>query len=168
MNLLIAFREVFKHLVPLPIRGDKMVSWIGALMAPIQSLNYDFVSWGTDLRYELKFNGQVFSLENRLNDEFDNALRRIYIDDPSGQQIFTAYVFNEIEKQPPLSLYNKADNIAVLGNVIIRNKPELIVTDDFVVHVPVAILNAANQIQMRAVIDKYRIAGKRYTFNPIP
>lgn len=164
INLGLNFKEVFKHLVPAPLRGERFVAWLGSLFAPLQSLNAQFADWGAEVRYDLRFNGQVIYLEHLLNDQFDSTLRRIYIDDPSGQQVFTPYVFNLVEVQPPLHLYNVADAKPIDENIVIRNTSELVVTDDFVVHVPTGVFNATVEAQMSDLIDRYRIAGKRYTF----
>lgn len=164
MNLYLNFREVFQYLIPTWIRGEKFVAWLGAILEPVQTLNQSFADWASAVRYDLRFNGQVIYLEHVLNDQFDDTLRRIYIDDPAGQQIFTPYVFNKAEQQPPLYLYNVADALDTEDNIVIYNVSELEVTEDFVVHVPSGIFNPAAEVQMRGLIDKYRIAGKRYTF----
>lgn len=164
MNVGINFKAVFQYLVPFRIRQSRMVEYMAALLAPLQVINGYFASHVETIRYDLKFNGQVMYLEHVLNDKFDNTLRRVYIDDPSGQQIFTPYVFNRIEQQPPLHLFNVADAKPLLENIVLRNQVELLVTTDFVVKVPVGIFNSTIQVQMSDLIDRYRIAGKRYTF----
>ncbi len=164
INLFVNFKEVFKYLIPTPLRGNRFVAWIGALLEPLQTVNGYFSTWGATVRYYLRFNGQVIYLEHLLNDQFDDTLRRVYIDDPSGQQIFTPYVFNQVEQQPPLYLYTVADAKPLLENIVLRNTMELVVTDDFIVHVPAGIFDSTIQIQMSRLIDKYRIACKRYSF----
>lgn len=165
INLVINFRTVFQHLVPQPIRGTKLVNWLGSLLEPIQSLNFGFDAAGTVIRYDLSFNGQVIYLEHVLNDQFDPGDRSIYIDDPGDVQIVTPYVFNQVEQQPPLYLYNIADAMDNEDNVVLYNQGELgAITNEFIVHVPEAIFNDATEALMRVLIDKYRIAGKRYSF----
>lgn len=165
MNVFINFKTVFQFLIPYRIRQSRMVEFMGALLAPLQTVNGYFSAHVDMIRYDLKFNGQVMYLEHVLNDQFDDTLRRIYIDDPSGQQIFTPYIFNRIEQQPPLHLFNVADAKPVDENIVLRNTVELVVTTDFVVHVPAGIFNPTMEVQMRDLIDRYRIAGKRYTFD---
>jgi hypothetical protein len=165
INLYLNFKEVFQYLIPAPIRGVRFVAWLGAMFGPLQSLNVLLFDKGAQIRYDLRFTGQVVSLEHLLNDQFDNTLRRIYIDDPSGQQILTPYVFNKVEAQPPLNLFNKADGKPIFEQIVLRNKVELLgTTDDFIVHVPTVIFSSAIESQMRFFIDRYRIAGKRYSF----
>lgn len=163
MNLGLAFKTVFSFLIPFVLRQDRMVEWIGALLQPLQTLNDTFVLWASGLRYFLRFNGQVLYLEHVLNDQYDASLRRIFIDDPVGNVVITTYVHNRIEFQPPLYLYNIAD--ASEFDPVVYNTSELFVSeDDFVVHVPTAAFSPAIEVQMRDLIDKYRIAGKRYSF----
>lgn len=162
INLGLNFRQVFKYLVPSLIRGERFEAWIGALLQPVQTLNEGFVSDAESIRYFLRFTGQVVYLEHLLNDLFDNNLRRIYIDDPSDIQIITPYVFNKVEQQPPIFIYNKVEGEDA---VFIYTKAELgLGTDDFIVHVPTGIFNPTIETQMSFYIDKYRIAGKRYSF----
>jgi len=163
MNLGLNFKEVFKYLIPFRLRGIRAVEWVASLLAPLQSLNAVFVAWAGGVRYFLAFNGQVVYLEHVLNDQFDASLRRIYIDDPSGVVIITTYVHNKVEQQPPLYLYNVSD--ASPSNPTVYNTSEIFTgTDDFVVHVPVGVFSPAVQVQMSALINQYRIAGKRYSF----
>lgn len=163
MNLGLNFKEVFKYLIPFQIRGNRIVEWVAALLAPVQSLNVVFSAWAGGVRYFLAFNGQVVYLEHVLNDQFDASLRRIYIDDPGGTVIVTTYVHNKIEQQPTLYLYNVAD--ADPNNPIIYNTSEIYTsTDDFIVHVPAGVFSPTVQVQMSALINQYRIAGKRYSF----
>ena len=163
MNLGLNFKTVFSYLVPYQLRKSRTVEWIGALLQPLQSLNDGFVEWAADVRYFLAFNGQVVYLEHVLNDTFDNSLRRIYIDDPAGNIAITTYVHNKVEQQPPLYLYNVDD--ASNENPLVYNQAELFVSDDdFIVYVPVGIFNPTVEVQMRDLIDQYRIAGKRYSF----
>lgn len=164
MNVFIVFKTVFKFLIPFSIRNPKMVEFVGALLQPLQTVNGWFVDFVEGTRYDLRFNGQVVYLEHVINDQFDTNFRRIYIDDPAGQQVFAPYIFNRIEEQPPLYLFTISDAKPLLENIVLRNASELVVTTDFVVYVPVSIFTTALQVQISALIDKYRIAGKRYTF----
>jgi hypothetical protein len=161
MNVGLAFAVVMLHLVPLPIRGAKMSAWIGALMAPLQSLNNGLVTWVSAKRYAMQFNGQEMYLEHYLNDVFDSQ-RRIYIDDPGGTVVLSDYVWNKPEVQNDLVIYNKSEaaQTAIIENIAPVGK------GDFVVFVPTGIYSLAIEKVMRRHIDQYRIAGKVYTFQP--
>ena len=165
-NLGLNFKEGMKTLIPIPIRGVKMVDWIGALLAPLQTLNDDFATWAGTTRYELKFTGQVVYIEHVLNDSFDNALRRIYITDPSGTFVLTVFLFNAVEQQAQTYYYNKAENST--ANPVHRNLSEVFTTaDDFIVKIPDSLNVPLTVAQMRKLINRYRAAGKRYSFSNI-
>lgn len=165
-NLSLNFKEGFKYLIPLSVRKGRMVDWMGAALKPLQTLNGTFVAKASAIRYDLRFNGQVMYLERRLNDQYDPTNRAIYIDDPSGAYVFSFYVFNMIESQPTATVWNISE--AKPPQQYLRNLVELIVGfGDFVVFVPTAINTSNNQIGMRAIINKYRAAGKQYSFSSI-
>lgn len=164
INLEISFKVVFKYLLPYPLRRDRMVDWLGSMLAGLQTVNGYFAAWAAGVRYALRFNGQVQYLEHVLNDGYDLSLRRIYIDDPAGQQIIVPYIHNRIEQQPPRYLFNAADAVPLLSNIVLKNTAELGTTVDFIVHVPVGIYDPTVELGLRKIIEKYRIAGKRYSF----
>lgn len=164
-NLGINFKEVSKYLVPLPVRGARFVSWLGTLLAPLQSLNATFKSWGDGLRYDLRFTGQVIYLEHILNDLYDPSLRRIYIADPSGSYSITTTLWNFVEAQARTFFYNFSEGQPA---PVARNYSEVFVAGvDFVVKIPASLSVTLTLNRMRKLIDRYRPAGKRYIFETI-
>lgn len=139
---------------------NKHLSWIRAVLAPLQILNGDLVTLVADIRYRMNLTGQVIYLEHYLNDLFDNVERRIYIEDDTPTlpvHLFnkadglsgTIVIYNKVEGEPGPYLYNRADFNAQF---------------DFVVKVPAAIpLTPIFQSQVRAAVNQYRQAGKRFT-----
>lgn len=160
MNFGINFSQTVIHLVPHIIRGPKMIAWLGALMAGLQSVNGAFTFWLDAKRYAMRFNGQVMYLERYLNDQFDNSLRRIYIDDPTGNTVLSDFVWNKAEQQNDLIIKNKAEG-GVQTYIEPKQAPG---AGDFVVFLPSSLYSAAADKVMRRHIDIYRIAGKTYTF----
>lgn len=152
---------VFK-LIPVKIRGNNFAGWIGSLVQPIQSLNVLLVSFITKIRYDLLFTGQVVYLEHILNDVFDASTRAIYIDDPAVY-VEENYIFNHPETSDTLIVYNKVE---AQPELYIFNAEEYnSLNVDFIVFIPDTIVfNAAVEVQMRAVIDRYRHVGRRYRF----
>lgn len=165
MNLGLNFKAVFASLIPLSFRSAKITDWMGANLAPLQSLNETFADWADGIRYNVSFTGQVIYLEHALNDRYDSTLRRIYIEDPSGTQVLTTTLYNQIEQQAQTIMWNKAE---AQPSPIFRNLAEVFTTgDDFIVKIPSAINTTINQAKMRRLIDRYRTAGKRYSFSNI-
>lgn len=166
MNLNIDFKNVFAFLIPVALRGQKFIDWMGALLTPMKSINTIFANEAAVIRYDLAFNGQVIYLQHRLNNDFDFVLRRIYIDDPAGAQVFSFFIWNTIEQQPPPIVWNIAE--AVAPKQYLRNFAELIVTGgDFVVFLPASLNTSTFQPLFKRIINQYRPAGKRYTFTSI-
>jgi hypothetical protein len=86
-----------------------------------------------------------------LNDRFDATSRRIYIG--NGQNKERIYIYTPLENKPlflgKVPLYNPSD---YGGNGI-----------DFIVWVPTAIIvNEQDLIEMAALVNRYRLAGKRF------
>jgi len=154
--------ELAKGLIPLKIRGDKFKAWVQALLEPVQTLNESFVDTVDALRYEQQFNGQVVYLEHILNDQFDPDTRAICIDDPESY-IDENYIYNADEAPQTLTLYNISEG---QPSLFIYTIEEVAANDDFVVYVPDTItFDAAEEVQARAVINRYKLAGKRYSFS---
>lgn len=161
MNLKLDFKANFKYLIPAQIRGVRFVAWLGSLFAPLQSLNTTFKTWGDGVRYNLQFTGQVIYLEHILNDLFDLVLRRTFITDPAGTYAITTIFWNRVEAQATVYCWNIAE--AQPAQITLRNFSEVFVTGyDFLVKIPSALNVTLTKNQMRKIIDRYRMAGKRY------
>jgi hypothetical protein len=160
---MVIFDKLKAHLPPI-LRGvQTLIAWLRVLAAPLQVLSQLYDLYLVFKRYELTFNGQVIYLEHRLNDEFDDDLRRIYIDDPQPTNIQPRIVTNRAENQPTLTFYNRADNQTT---IILYRQAELQTRFSFVVFVPTSILNNY-QNAIKSVVNFYRIAGVNWTFQAI-
>ena len=98
--------------------------------------------------YNLAHNGQVCYLRKALNDRFDIAQRRIKIID--GNKYKREYIYTDGEQKPRF-----------LGTMYLRDDADYSDTGvDFIVLIPAG-LNY-NDYEMRALIDFYKLASKRY------
>nr|DAJ30014.1 MAG TPA: hypothetical protein [Caudoviricetes sp.] len=143
-------------LTPTFLRGRRMVAWLRVLTAPLASLHYAFTEKRTQDLYKLAHNGQVCYLEKALNDRFDRQSRRIRIED--GTRYKQEYIYTQAENRPrivspenPMILYPRG-YYADIGV-------------DFIVKVPREIYKT-NDYEMKALIDFYRLASKRYKIEP--
>lgn len=146
-----------KQAVPSFIRGAKLLSYLKALLAPLNTLIVLFNTYVSNSRYLANFTGQEVYLEHLLNDRFDPVQRRIYIDDGVAA-ILPPFVFNKVE-QRPVYVYNKVEN----QPLYIYNKTEYGVGNDFIVYVPNAILNTLTQTQIEATVLLYKLASKQFS-----
>ena len=125
-----------------------MLAWLRALHFPLIKVVDDFNFNRNQNLYNLAHNGQVCYLRKALNDRFDIAQRRIKIID--GNKYKREYIYTDGEKKPKF-----------LGTIYLRDDADYSDTGvDFVVLIPAG-LNY-NDYEMRALIDFYKLASKRY------
>ncbi len=160
LNLTFDFRTNMRLLVPFKIRGQRFAAWMSALLTPLHTVNADFSAVASDIRYKADFTGQVMYLEHYLNDVYDSAQRRIYIDDPAETQIERKVVFNKNDSENTLIVGNKSEG----ANTYLSNQDASVTSVDFIIHAPSTVFVDADELEWRAHIDQYRIAGKTYTF----
>jgi hypothetical protein len=147
-------------LVPPDLRQSRLLAFLNALLAPLQEVNQRFIDLVGVLFYKTSFNGQVIYLEHLINDAYDNEQRRCYIDDPSGILQQPLYVYHKYEGQIDPVIYTKAENGT---QPIIYGETEDDLLPDFIVYMPADAYTSLNEPNLRAIINQYRIAGKRYT-----
>ena len=136
--------------------------WFIALLSPLQTLHAYFLSFRESRLYKIEHTGQVWSLENVLNDAFDTDARRIYITD--GVLVQPLYVYRRIEERP-LYVRKRAENTPLY----LRRRSENEDNDkDFIVHIPIELQPqdeadlASFTAQVVALVDFYKIASKTY------
>lgn len=135
-------------LVPTFLRKQKHLAWLRMLHFPIIKVVDDFNFRRDETLYNLKHNGQVCYLRKVLNDRFDISQRRIKIID--GNQFKRKYIYTDGEQKPQY-----------LGVMFLRDDADYEDTSvDFIVQVPLKLVY--NDYEMKALIDFYKLAGKRY------
>ena len=127
-----------------------MMAWLYSFTRAIVTKYQGWTVYRESNIYKLNHNGQVCYLRKALNDKFDPSLRRIYIDGPGGEAQKT-YIYTPAENQTKY-----------LGTIYLFNSLEFADTGaDFLVYVPGTIV-ATQPFELRALIDFYRLGGKRY------
>ena len=135
---------------------DIYLAWMKALLSPIISNYNAFIQYRKDALYKVSFNGQIIYLEHILNDTFDNINRGIYIDNVADNR--HDYFYNKVELKPNVYLYNLSEGGP---HLYLKNKAEYSNLYDFIVMVPTAVTFDNNA--MKALVNYYKLAGKRYT-----
>ncbi len=151
------FNKVVVWLLPRMVRTVFNVAWLKALVQPVvliyTGLN-GFLSYRNNIQYKLNHNGQVCYLEAALNDTFDTAERRIYLTDAGGDVIT---LINRDTDGNAL-IINDDPN----GGIIIHNDSAYFGGSyDFIVNIPYQ-FSEADIYQLRALVNFYKLAGKRY------
>ena len=159
-------------------RLARFISWQKALFTGIKVLYGWFITYKDDTFYRLSITSQIIYLEKLLNDKFneglparadsstvglyDGAPTGIFISDPSDA-IFPQYIWNKIEQRPKTFLYNKSESGP---KTYLYNISEIDGEYDFIIKVPIALgdvtTNALLVAQIKAQVNIYRIAGKRF------
>ncbi len=138
------------QIIPRAWKRSVFVALLDVLQGQIKVVYDSFKIFRAATIYQLNHNGQVFSLENVLNNRFDNTNRTIYITDGFTKDRF--YIYTRAEDKPqylPKFVWNRAD-YADTGT-------------DFIVWVPTAVvISLEDMYEMRALINKYKLDPKRY------
>ncbi len=146
----IDYKRLVRLLLPTVLRNDVILAYLDSLVIPIKALHAEFSNNRSINLYKITHNGQVCYLRAVLNDTFDNELRRIKV--AEGNIYPPNYIYTEGEKQ------NK-----YLGKIFIRPANEYgNFGVDFRVIIPDGFNLTANYYQMKATIDFYKLASKRY------
>lgn len=138
-------------LIPAFLRKPVMYAWLKTLCFPLIQVYNQFSIKRTDNLYKIAHNSQVFNMEQVLNDRFDNAERRIYITD--GLTKDRTYIYTPNELKP-----------VYLGDISIWNSDDYADTGvDFIAWIPTAAgVTDQDLIEMKAQVNFYKLAGKRY------
>jgi hypothetical protein len=142
-------------------RGVVHLSWLKALLSPLQTLNDNFANvYFPDVFARSKRNAQKIVLEHTLNSIFNaNSFPLIYINN-TGTLIDIISFYTKDETNP-VPIYAKSE-----GNpLFIYTKEEYFNGGMFVVNVPSAVIPNFNENQIKSEVDKYRPAGTKYEIN---
>lgn len=146
----VEFQKIVLWFLPFKLRKEKNVALLSAMVAVLQQIHGNWLNRRERNLYLLAHNGQTCYFRKALNDAFDNELRRIQI--VNGNVFEEVYIFTAPENQPKY-LTNK---LTIYGSQDYASSAV-----DFIVRVPAEIVNNS-LIELRAEIDYYRQAGKRF------
>lgn len=161
----INYNKFLRLLLPVRMRGVRMLAWLGALIAPVAGRLYPFFKrWEADSWYTLKYqSGQVAYLEKVLNDRFDAANQRIFIG-PGFYAGKFVYLYRDAELPVAEEVFLYRD-VEASGVVYLYQDAELgsgVGSYDFTVNVPAASGIGAKEMELRALTDRFKRDGKRY------
>lgn len=135
-------------LLPPYLRSDVVNSYTALFSSEVDAVHYAWLQFRRQNIYNLAHNSQKCYLRAALNDRFDNQLRRIRIDDGNGFK--RKYIYTDAEAKPKY-----------LGTMHLYDDSDYEDTGvDFIVVVPAGLQYSI--YEMRALVDFYRLASKRY------
>jgi hypothetical protein len=157
MNYGFDVKKMATMLLPSFLRKSKQIAWIVALLAPFERLRREWLSFIDQTRYNASLTGQVIILQMHLNNRFDFSTRLIRIID--GNPLGTFIWFQDENQAPNHTRFKNESNEYTM---YLRFKDEFVQTFDFdfIVRVPSEYENI--ELAIRAVIEAYKLAGKRY------
>ena len=149
-------------LLPTFLRRPLMTSLLYAVLTPLNYLHMRFMLFRQNAAYRLGHNGQVCYLRALLNDKFDPIDRRITITET-------------VENVGFITLHKREEDAEVLvprrgsGRILILNRRGYggVSGYDFWVNIPLALYDKLDITQVRAVVDAYKLASKRFSINYI-
>lgn len=151
------------HLLPMDLRQKKFAAVLRSLFKPNQNLHTRFLNYRRTVNYKIDHTPQVFSMEQVLNDAFDQQERRIYIAD--GLYLENVYFYNP-EENFPVHFYNSDE---APEPPRFYDPSELAQLDvDFVVVLPFSSTSSnitegsPNYLRLKSLIDTYRLPDKTY------
>lgn len=155
------WQRLCRWMVPSILRKPVFLAVLYAIAAPVQAVHSAFTGFRKIKLYELSINPQVVYLEKMLNDKYDSGLKRIYIAD--AVWFAPLYIYQEAELKG-IDLFLDSEN----QPVTLRTESETNVNgfgNDFIVYVPSSVI--FNVDEMKSLIDKYKLAGRRYSIQII-
>lgn len=137
-------------------RFPQYLAWLHALVQPIITLYALFVAFRNATNYRLSITPQVCYLEKMLNDKYDVALRRIYIDEPP--EIEGVPLYQELENKTQVLFLE--DEIVDDEFILYQESESAVYSVDFIVFVPMDLVFDLNE--MIALIKSYRLTTKTF------
>lgn len=146
--------------LPTEQRKEITKAWMKCLVSPVKWLWAKFMLNRTANLYDMAHNGQVCKLEGVLNDTFDPILKRIYIGD--GPWIDPEFVYRVDEDKDlyiakaselPVSAYDAPLYLYTVAETSVEYV-------QFIVYYPTGLV--FDMARMQALINKYRLAGKKF------
>ena len=141
-------RRLVILLLPTFLRKARLIAWLQILIAPLEQLQYSFNQKRNSDLVTLMHNGQKCYLRKILNDSFDQTLRRIRIEDMT--HFNAVYIYTEAENQP---VYLEEKYLYTSGEMQVSGV-------NFSVRIPKTL--RTRNVEIKALIEAYKIASKRY------
>ncbi len=153
------FKKLVTWLIPVQMRKDPLLPWAVIWSATFGDIYTRLMKFRDSIIYRITITPQVCYLEKMLNDRFDKQSRRIYITDAIRKQ--GTFLYTKAENKPVI-LYTKAEN----KPVILYTSGELPGSsdeNDFIVNIPISL--SFSESELRGLLDLYKLANKKYSFN---
>jgi hypothetical protein len=160
MSWIIDTEKLAQQLLTPVVAKMSHLEWVRVLLSPISTLNAVFVTYRAELIKRLRYNGQVIILEALLNDIFHPSGREIYIE-TIDDRLAQLYVFQTSENQDAEHIHQSGEAPPVY---IFGAEESISVGYDFIVWVPDELLSTEEEQRIKAVVRRYKLAGKQAAY----
>lgn len=147
--------------LPSWLRRPLVGALIFAGVTPLGRLLQELRAYRNTTSYRLSHNGQVCKLRGVLNDEFDPELRRIAIEDPDSMESLEASTAWQREAGCWIMVPQRGTGAVSIHREGFSGTSGY----DFWVTVPEELRTAETETRLRAVVNMYKLASKRYAIN---
>ncbi|MDQ3072475.1 MAG: hypothetical protein M3Q97_04315 [Bacteroidota bacterium] len=152
-------KELLNELLRKPIH----TAWVELLVFPIHDLKDRFLAFVTFVQLQVSYNFQTQNVERMLNDKYPTASPDIYIEH-THDRLPRRFAFYASEDQDKLgTAYFESELQGHLFDTYFNSEYDQ--ETDFIVKVPAAL--TYDEDEMKAHINKYKLAGKRYAIEVI-
>ena len=124
---------------------------------PLTNLWEEYSTFRTNQSYLINITSQVFSIENHLNNLYDNQDRGISLS--NGLYFKIQYIAKRVEELPAI-LMPKRGEATTTEAPYFALKSESSQYSNFIVNVPNSLSN--NETQIKAEVNKIKTAGKQF------
>jgi hypothetical protein len=154
--------KLIRRNVPVVLGMPRMLAWLAVLSRPLAAVNAALLGFHVEAIAQAKLNGQTEILQNLLNRLVPEAGGRIRVVNQFKEQP-VRYLYSRAELQPPQYRYMRSESRLPVEYFILRSESGSL--HDFVVLLPVANMNRQKYIE--GVVNRYRLATKRFQIQPI-
>ncbi|MCT4614561.1 MAG: hypothetical protein N4A49_06765 [Marinifilaceae bacterium] len=150
----INFDTYLKIQLPFSLRRKKFIAFLNSLLYPIKYLySNDFENYRSRSSYLAQINGQVYSIQEHLNNEMDSKNRNIQIIHNRSSGLHLSLI-SEAYKTAYLSLISEGDG----SFIALEGEEQENLDAGFIVLMPKYI----NEDRLRAIIMDFKLAGKSF------
>ena len=147
--------------LPTWLRRPLAGALIYAGVTPLGRLLQELRAYRNATRYRLSHNGQVCKLRGVLNDEFDPELRRIEIEDRDSMESREASTVWQREAGRWVMVPRRGTGAVSIHREGFSGTSGY----DFWVRVPEELRDSETETRLRAIVNMYKLASKRYAIN---
>lgn len=151
------YRRLGLLLLPMTLRRPRLTALVQVLMAPLVRLGRELTDYRALKAYRLGHNGQTCRLRAVLNDRFDPVLRGIRITEAEGTVASLRIFLRETERFTRIRRRDGEGQVCIY-----RRGFGGIGGLDFWVELPSRLRGVASEDEVRAVVNIYRLASKRF------